>query len=192
MATNPLQHDLQALQRLVTFAEGVSMEMPAVLVESGHGIVTIGSSGLKKAQAMTAVEIEMLRAELREQLRSIARRDSAVITTNQLSFHLVKHQLTTPRRHKKGGRSDDRQIASSIIDGPPRDLFLYLATRVLTTVAIERLEICPDADCGKVFVRVTKKRFCSQRCQSRIYMRQLRAQERVERDAVIVKKRKRA
>jgi hypothetical protein len=45
-------------------------------------------------------------------------------------------------------------------------------------------------DCGKVFVRVTRKRFCSQQCQSRLYMRQLRAKERAERDALESKKRR--
>ena len=189
---NPLQRDLRALQRLVDFAEGASAVMPAVLVESEQGLVTIGSSSLKKAKAMTAGEIRTLRIELRDKLRAIARgADSiVVITTNQLHFHLGKHAPARPRPREKGARPDDRQFASAIVDGPPRDVFLYLAIRVLTTVAIERLHVCPDVDCGKVFVRVTRKRFCSQQCQSRLYMRQLRAKERAERDALESKKRK--
>jgi hypothetical protein len=66
---NPSQRDLEALQRLVAFAEGDSMEMPAVLVETGQGVVTLGSSGLKKALAMTQIQIDMLRAEIRHMLR---------------------------------------------------------------------------------------------------------------------------
>ena len=54
MAANPLQRDLRALQRLVDFAEGASSVMPVVLVESGEGLVAIGSSTLPKARAMTA------------------------------------------------------------------------------------------------------------------------------------------
>ncbi len=49
---------------------------------------------------------------------------------------------------------------------------------MLTSVPLETLQRCPA--CGKAFVRVTRKRFCSTRCQSRIYMRQLRAAERAD------------
>ena len=192
MATNPLQHELAALQRLVDFAENDSKWLSAMMVESGPELVMIGPRSRRKACDMSEDEIRVLRLELRDMLRAIAGGDSNVgISTNQLHFRLGKRWKV--REGQLSSKVSEGQLSSAVlVDGLPRDVLLYLAIRVLTTVAIKRLQVCPDADCGKAFVRVTKKRFCSQRCQARIYMRQVRAQERAERDALTAKKRKRS
>ncbi len=55
------------------------------------------------------------------------------------------------------------------VGGSPLDLLLYQIIRVLEAVGAGNLLACPE--CGRVFVKVTKKVFCSTRCQSRVYMR---------------------
>ena len=70
------------------------------------------------------------------------------------------------------------------VRGSPLDRFCYQVVRVLETGGAEKLLACPAPECGRIFLKVTKKRFCSQRCQSRIYMRQARADARAERDAL--------
>jgi hypothetical protein len=53
--------------------------------------------------------------------------------------------------------------------------FLYQIVRVLEGAGVERLRACPE--CAQLFVKVTKKQFCSVQCQSRVYMRKYRAGE---------------
>ena len=104
---------------------------------------------------------------------------------------MVKH--STEHTAHDADRARARRIvefASAIIDGAaagcipvPRDPRAHYGGR-------GALDICPAPECGKAFVRVTRKRFCSQKCQSRIYMRALRAAERAEREAFTAKHRK--
>jgi hypothetical protein len=73
------------------------------------------------------------------------------------------------------------------VSGHALDRFQYQLIRLLEDAGVEKLLTCPAPDCGRIFLKVTKKRFCSQRCQSRIYMRQVRAVERADRDALTTK-----
>jgi hypothetical protein len=79
-------------------------------------------------------------------------------------------------------RDDEGRVRVQVY-GTPIDRFSYQIVRVLETGGAAKLSACPAPECGRIFLKVTKKRFCSQRCQSRIYMRQLRAAERAEREA---------
>lgn len=79
---------------------------------------------------------------------------------------------------------DDEGRVRVQVHGSPLDLFAYQLVRVLEAGGAKKLSACPAPECGRIFLKVTRKRFCSQRCQSRIYMRQLRAAERAERDAL--------
>ena len=98
----------------------------------------------------------------------------------QITLRVVTHPPDSP---PKGRRAQRRpRAASLLIEATPRDLLFDQTNRVLPNVALEALQVCPG--CGKAFVKVTRKRFCSTRCQSRIYMRQLRADERAEREAL--------
>ena len=75
------------------------------------------------------------------------------------------------------------------VHGSPLDRFLYQVVRVMETGGAEKLSACAAADCPRLFLKVTKKIFCSTRCQSRTYMRRLRAVERAE-DARFIQKQK--
>lgn len=55
--------------------------------------------------------------------------------------------------------------------GDPHDVFLYAALRTLERSGASRLKTCQAPECERIFVKVTRKEYCSTRCQSRIYMR---------------------
>jgi hypothetical protein len=60
------------------------------------------------------------------------------------------------------------------IEGPLGNMFAIQLLAVLRLVGPRALQTC---DCGRRFVRVGKRRHCSERCQKRIYMRRFRAGE---------------
>jgi CGNR zinc finger len=64
-----------------------------------------------------------------------------------------------------------------VVHGSPLDRFQYQIVRVLEKAGANRLLACPAPGCGTLFLKVTKKRFCSTRCQSRVYMQRYRAGE---------------
>ena len=173
MATNPLQDDLAVLRRLVDFAEGRITAFPGLL-ESGSHVVAIGSASLKQFMAMTADEIEALRLEL----RGVFRRAAAGFPLEVPPFRIDLQLVNVPGPPGRRRRSREARSLSQIIESPPRDALLYLASLVLTTVASRRLSVCAAPDCQKAFITVTKKRFCSARCQSRTYMRALREEDK--------------
>jgi hypothetical protein len=54
---------------------------------------------------------------------------------------------------------------------------LYLAYALVQDVGPERIRICQRQKCGRLFVKTTRKAFCSTNCQSRDYMRAYRAND---------------
>jgi hypothetical protein len=174
MRPNSLQDNLIALQRLVTFAEGETATFPVLVLKAGDGLVTAASSALKQVAALTPRQIEVLQTELRFFLRAAAVGNARMMAPMHISLTVVAHAPDTSPKGRRARRVP--RAASLLIDGAPRDLLFDQTNRVLPNVALEALQVCPG--CGKAFVRVTQKRFCSQRCQSRIYMRQLRAKQR--------------
>jgi len=177
MAGNQLHENLQKLQQWVDFAEGKDVA-PSLVVRVDGRLVTIGSAGLQRIAAMRADQTDMVRAEVRHIIRQLAAGDHAVtVFPPRVGYLLIRH--TTPAR---------QQGVSVTIDGEqPRDMLVYLLVCLLKTVALDHLRLCPAADCGKAFVKVTKKRYCSSTCQSRDYMRTFRAKEKAERDAFLRK-----
>jgi hypothetical protein len=67
----------------------------------------------------------------------------------------------------------------SLVRVSTRDTVLYDVFTALQEVGPDRIRACPE--CGQIFVKVTRKEYCSTRCQSRVYMRQMRAAERAAR-----------
>jgi predicted RNA-binding Zn ribbon-like protein len=169
VARNQLQQDLLKLRQLVDFAESDSMTFPAMLVETPHGLVTLGRDS--RQGLITVADLTAVREELRTVLRKLAAGEFAQVQAPKVNFNLYAH----PASYRTG---DKRQFVSSTIDGSPRDCVMSLAVRLLTTTAVHRLRRCAAPDCGRVFVKATVKDFCSTRCQSRTYMREMRARER--------------
>jgi hypothetical protein len=74
-------------------------------------------------------------------------------------------------------RQPDKRIRVIVL-GSPFDRLPYLIIRLLEAVGVEKLRTCAAPDCGRMFLKVTRKAHCSARCQSRVYMRALRQQQR--------------
>jgi len=80
-------------------------------------------------------------------------------------------------------RRDARGVSRLVRVGDPLDSFTSRIIRALEDVGIDRIRRCPAEECGhRLFLKVTKKRYCSTRCQTRLCTRAHRAAERRERE----------
>lgn len=83
---------------------------------------------------------------------------------------------------------DPRAYVSKVgilVYGQLRDWLLYRVIRLFEELGAEKLQMCPAPDCGRLFFKVTRKEFCSTRCQTRIYMRKKRQEEKEEQHASV-------
>jgi hypothetical protein len=62
------------------------------------------------------------------------------------------------------------------VAGPTRDVYLYTLYQLLSQDEAQRIMQCPE--CGTIFVRVRKQRYCSRRCTNRVNMRDWRHTEK--------------
>jgi hypothetical protein len=81
-------------------------------------------------------------------------------------------------------RRDDGRVWLAVL-GSPQDRFRYQLVRLLGEVDTRKLLLCtarkprPETGvCGRLFFKVTRKEYCSTTCQTRMYMRGWRAEER--------------
>ena len=92
--------------------------------------------------------------------------------------HATQGVRSGVRRCRRRSRADvcadaRRGGCPHLVHGSPLDGFLYQVVRVMETGGAEKLSACAAADCPRLFLKVTKKIFCSTRCRSRTYMRRL-------------------
>ena len=72
------------------------------------------------------------------------------------------------------GEGDDKRAIIFAFSGDPRDVLLYRLIRLLESSAnTRRLQLCPE--CGRIFLKVKRQKYCSQKCANRAYMREYRA-----------------
>lgn len=64
--------------------------------------------------------------------------------------------------------------ASVEVTGPIGHLIALQAIRLVGLVGADRVRLC---ECDRFYVQVGKRRFCSERCQKRVYMRRFRTGE---------------
>jgi hypothetical protein len=179
MAPNQLQQELTGLRKLVAFAEGETNLFPVLVLKAGQGLIVTSSSSNRRVLALSSRQIQSLQSELRAFLRSLAGTGQAnTVAPYTVGFSAGTHPPDTSGRPSR--RAIAPRVASLLIDGQPRDVLWYQMEKVLTAGGLERLRVCPAPECGRAFVRVTQKKFCSTRCQTRIYMRIRRAEDRAE------------
>src|SRR5262245_24402249 len=104
-ARNQLRRGLKALAILVDFVEGRITAVP-LLVESGEGLVSAGTTTLARIAAMTADQIDGVRLELRDKVRALAHGESVEMWPTRVAYRIVKHAAATPPR--KSARRDRR------------------------------------------------------------------------------------
>jgi hypothetical protein len=61
------------------------------------------------------------------------------------------------------------------VEGSSRDCFIFILYRLLTQEPgiVKRITLCPG--CGRIFYRIKRQKYCSQRCSNRMYMQEYRA-----------------
>jgi hypothetical protein len=187
-------NQLQELQRLVAYAEGGPQGFPILLLETGSAYVTERFYG--ELFALGPADLDALQQAVRTFLRlMVGGADYTAPLKFDVSFMAAKHEPFERGGRKIDGRDQPlkrsvkgpRRVVSLWIDGTPRDVLLHQVAWLLTSVGIDRLGVCRATDCGRVYVRITKKRFCSARCQSRTYMRKLRADDRAARRGTLTR-----
>jgi hypothetical protein len=185
MASNPLQlkqHELKAtyLAAAVAFAQVDVAHAPDATLASLSRLVVRFLQRDMKAQPSRPFD--------REELATIQQRSLNLLYDLTIgpedSFHVVQGlQLSFMAERHRAGR------VTFAVHGEPVDVYLYQLVQLLRDVGVDRLALCPahlprsTKRCGRLFVKVTKKHFCSARCQSRAYMTQKRDRERRERIA---------
>jgi CGNR zinc finger len=118
-----------------------------------------------------------LQAVLQSFLRDIAGRGHVEVDL-RLRFWAVRQRRPGKKAGRRYGPPDPgawRPEVDVLVYGEPNDWVRYRAIRLLEDLGAEKLLICPAPECGRLFFKVTRKEFCSTRCQSRIYMRGYRS-----------------
>jgi hypothetical protein len=148
------------IRALVDFAEGpnqTSTELKPLLqrvINADTGFVVI------PVPDVTDVNVAGLRRELREFLRSSLQ----IKRGQQMPQAQVEVAVTAP------GRGD----ILVTVDGSARDVLWFQIIRLMQLEGLDRIRLC---ECGRVFVRIGKRKSCSAKCQKKFYMRRFRAGE---------------
>jgi CGNR zinc finger len=174
------QHDLTLLRELVAFTEGTARFRVRPL-RTGTGIITIGAPTRRLLADLSPGALDRIRSETRHFVRAFVVRGFAqTIFPIQITVTVV-----TEARSGQTRRAAAARATSLIVNGSPRDVVMDYSYRLLQADRSNTVHACAAPDCERLFVKVTRKAFCSTRCQSRTYMRAMRAAERAEREKSI-------
>lgn len=174
MPTSSKQDYLAVLQQLVAFAEGETLTIPNPVLKVGDGLLAANHHTNAAIGTATRQQREYLQKELQHYLRGVANGHASMIKPYAIRTEIVTHIADPPSASRR--QRSVKRIASYLIEGSFRDWTFNLIDRVVPHVALEALRSCPG--CGRAFVKITRKRYCSPRCQTRTYMRQRRADEK--------------
>ena len=126
----------------------------------------------RSVDALTDEVLPAMQAELYQLVSQVAEEQS--ITSVDLALTFTWVQLS-PKNSRRWGVMEKH--------GPPRDLLLYRVMTLIDALGAGKLDACrsplrteegEDVECGRVFVKVGRKQFCSPRCSRRDYMRMYR------------------
>ncbi len=126
-------------------------------------------------------ELERLHDDGRTFLMGAVMSGAAVVAL-ELRFSVVRAHWSG---RSSAPRTDYDPGVWIVVNGSPRDLFLYRVIRLLDELGTDKLHTCLAPDCGRLFFKVTRKEFCSTRCQTRTYMRKRRQEARAEKPVTI-------
>ena len=146
---------VRTLRALVALAEDERVS-PETFARMGRAYILPPT--LAALRALTPPQAHALKRELREFLHAMAYSETAVPLTGEQRFQVA---------FVAAGGSNGIVLFA---DGDPRDVLLYQASTVLQAVGTDRLRRCPAPDCGRVFVKVGRREYCSDRCQRRVFV----------------------
>jgi hypothetical protein len=166
------RRDLDAAELAIRQLLGLTIEHP-----DRHDFA---AKGWGNEPPIPRVELEHLHADARGFLQNIVTRGHTDGVEVTLRFSVAR---ATARRKKRSPEEYTIHYPSVwiVANGSSRDRFRYRLIRLLEDVGLDKLLLCKRKDCKRLFFKMTRKEFCSPRCQSRQYMRNLRAEEREER-----------
>jgi len=175
----------QAFRELIEYAEDTGPRFarhkggyPLHWLYAGDGMVTEATLGA--LLKLRAPELEALRLEVRALLRFLAGAESEervaarvqvevwAAKTDPVPASPVGRRLRARRVGRRGASAS--KAVTHFIHGAPRDAVLYQVILLLGRIGgAERLRLCPAPDCGRVFLKVGRRDFCSDRCRQRVY-----------------------
>jgi len=180
MKTNPLPTPLDAVQWAITFAQ---MDLDAAtakeLQQQRHHL----DAFLNPRRPTIWARVPMLDRAALLGLQTVV---VALLTAIAQAGHAevdLRLRFWAVRQRKPDSKPDSRRRGDPraylpevdvLVSGEPRDWIRYRLIRLLEALGANRLQVCPDPDCGRLFFKVTRKTYCSSTCQSRIYMRHYR------------------
>ena len=182
MAPNTLRTPIQALQFAVEFAQ---MDLTHAKPKDLSRVAARLDALLNPDHPHTWAPVPALDRAALVALQGALHATLTEIISRGWVERAVRLQLLAVRPRRPGakgsrgpyGRPDPGAWAADVgllVYGEPRDWLLYRVMRLLEELGAEKLQVCPAPDCGRLFFKVTRKEYCSTRCQSRIYMRRYR------------------
>lgn len=145
---------LKVLRMLITFSEG---EQNSFVDFVRGGKEFAAAESMNALRCLTPPQVARLKGELRSFIRFLAGGSA----TEHLDGPRIQVELVPA---KAGSR------VSLFLNGEPRDVVLYQTLTIVDAVGIDRLRLCPAPDCGRAFVKVGRREYCSPRCQRRVFL----------------------
>jgi CGNR zinc finger len=147
---------VRTLRALVALAEDERVS-PETIARTGRAYILPPT--LAALRALTPPQVQMLKQELREFFHAMAQGDVAArAQTQEQRFNVAFVAASGPSG------------IVLFVEGDPRDVLLYQASTFLQAIGTDRLRRCPAPDCGRVFVKVGRREYCSERCQRRVFI----------------------
>ncbi len=129
------------------------------------GVSSEVTAEIKLQREMTIEELRSLQSEMRSVLWGVV----PGCSMDKIRLNLSFKSLTLPNPFK-----NMEEIPIIWVFGSTRDVVLYeLFTLLRDSEETKRIQLCPE--CRKIFYKVKRQKYCSQRCANRDYMRQYRA-----------------
>src|SRR5262245_58589927 len=149
---------LKLLRRLMAFAAGAKDD-PVALVTSADYVKPLGVS-VTVVRPLTADQIEGARGQLRYVLQILSGYSRGIPGT----FHQLGHLACSVRLTAWEGPRWTMDVGANLADA-----LKFMVYSALLVVGMNRLRSCPAPDCGRLFVKVGRREYCSARCQHRHY-----------------------
>ena len=135
---------------------------PPVRVRDAPGGVFARVSKGHRPPSLTPGELSQIQDDTRTRIEAIARAKGGDIDPS-------RDLLTAPRLdvHMVVNPSQRGTQATVTVWGSARDTFHVILSLVLITEPTNRLLVCADEACDRVFLRIQKRKFCQKACTTR-------------------------
>jgi len=166
--------DVRFLRRLVAYAEGDAKERPWTLMLDGEGLRGPAAAKAQAARFKSPESHAELQAELQAFLRFLTGGADTDFTGDwrfSVEIILLKYPDSPPRPGARK-RAPGKNVPGlhMLIDTSLRNYLLYQVATSLARIGIDRLRRCPAPDCGRTFVKIGRREYCSERCQRRVFV----------------------